>query len=267
MSNTYLDFISDEDLFGCIGELHNTYLKVKKEVTLKDFYKNKVDPIRFNFDMLFNDIDEEKLINNEIMRQKEKTIGGAIGTFHENLLGCIQGVINMPVGYGYDVKKDDESLFAEIKNKFNTVKGEDLKGIHNKLANLAEEYEDAVCYFVHIIAKKSINEIWRFTSKGESYEHPRVRIVSADKFYAVLTGDNLAFKKICNALPVATKAYLERLSIESSNSVCDGESVYEVITKDKIESIYQILEKKSLENSTDIIGQLFIDTFNSYEGF
>ena len=116
MSNTYLKFISDEDLIKCIETLHKTYLKVNEEVDLKDFYKNKVDPIRFLFDKTFNKLDDRAIINNEISRQKEKTIGNAIGTFHENLLGCIDGVTKMPVGSGYDIKKD-EIIYENVLKK------------------------------------------------------------------------------------------------------------------------------------------------------
>lgn len=265
--NNYLEFISDKDLFECIKELHKTYIKVKEEATLKQFYKNKVDPIRFNFDMLFNNLDYETIISNEIMRQKEKTISNAIGIFHENLIGCIDGYTNMPVGYGYDIKKNDGTIFAEIKNKFNTVKGEDLKNIHNKLSSIANENPDAVCYFVQIIAKKSINEVWEITSKGKKYKHNRVRIISADKFYEILTGDKNAFKKICDILPKVTKDYLN--ICESENTRCSEEEniEYDVVRNNLNLSVYDKLKHTSDINKTDILGQIFNDTFDKYNGF
>ena len=85
----YLSFISDEDLLQCIAELHNTYEQCQRAFTTTDFYKNKVDPIKFQFDMAFNGINDNDYIKAEITRQVDKTISNAIGDFHQRLLGCI----------------------------------------------------------------------------------------------------------------------------------------------------------------------------------
>ena len=252
MSNTYLKFISDEDLIKCIETLHKTYLKVNEEVDLKDFYKNKVDPIRFLFDKTFNKLDDRAIINNEISRQKEKTIGNAIGTFHENLLGCIDGVTKMPVGSGYDIKKDDGTLFAEIKNKHNTVKGEDKKSIHNKLLETSKAHFNVTCYYVNVIAKKSCNETWVFTSKGKKYNDKRVKIISIDKFYQILTNDKNAFKELCEALPIAINEYMRGLEREKNTNSS---------------TVYNELEKEANKNKISILEQMFNDTFNGYNGF
>jgi len=69
MSNQYLSYISDEHLFSCIENLHNSYLKAKENISKKKFYKNKIDTIKLVFDSKFNSLDEETLIKNEIARQ------------------------------------------------------------------------------------------------------------------------------------------------------------------------------------------------------
>ena len=67
----YVSFISDEDLLRCIRELHQSYERCKRNSTVDKFYSNKVDPIKFQFDMAFNDIDEEAYIKSEILTKKE----------------------------------------------------------------------------------------------------------------------------------------------------------------------------------------------------
>jgi hypothetical protein len=91
MENKYVNFISDGHLLQCIGNLHKSYLKAKNNVSKNSFYSNKVDTIKLTFDSKFNDIDEESLIQSEILRQIDKSINNSIGTFHEQILGGIEG--------------------------------------------------------------------------------------------------------------------------------------------------------------------------------
>ncbi len=111
MKNKYLNFITDEHLLSCIANLHNAYLKAKNNITKKSFYSNKVDTIKLTFDSKFNDIDEEKLIQSEILRQIDKSINNSIGTFHEQILGGIKGYEAGNLS-GYDIKATDDTLFA-----------------------------------------------------------------------------------------------------------------------------------------------------------
>ncbi len=91
MTNKYVDFISDEHLVACIANLHKSYLKAKKNITKDSFYSNKVDTIKLTFDSRFNNVDEESLIQAEVLRQIDKSINNSIGTFHEQILGGIEG--------------------------------------------------------------------------------------------------------------------------------------------------------------------------------
>ncbi len=120
MKNKYVNFISDEHLLQCIANLHKAYLKAKNNITKKNFYNNKVDTIKLTFDSTFNEIDEESLIQAEILRQIDKSINNSVGTFHEQILGGIRG---FQVGNlcGFDIRANDDTLFAEIKNKYNTM--------------------------------------------------------------------------------------------------------------------------------------------------
>lgn len=116
MANKYVNFITDEHLLTCIETLHKSYLKAKKDISKAKFYKNKIDTIKLTFDSKFNGIDENELIENEILRQIDKSINNSIGTFHEHILGGIEGyeVGNLS---GFDIKAEDDTLFAVFGNK------------------------------------------------------------------------------------------------------------------------------------------------------
>ncbi len=56
MANKYLNYITDEHLFECIENLHNSYLRAKANITKSKFYRNKIDTIKLTFDYKFNEM-------------------------------------------------------------------------------------------------------------------------------------------------------------------------------------------------------------------
>jgi len=132
MKNKYLSFITDEHLISCISNLHKSYLKAKNNITKENFYNNKVDTIKLIFDAKFNDINEDRLIEAEILRQIDKSINNSIGTFHEQVLGGIEGY-KIGTLSGFDIKADDDTLFADIKNKHNTMNSSAAESLFQKL--------------------------------------------------------------------------------------------------------------------------------------
>lgn len=173
MKNKYVDFISDDHLIKCIANLHSSYLAAKNDITKKKFYKNKVDIIKLTFDSSFNDINEEDLIQSEILRQIDKSINNSIGTFHEQVLGGVKGY---EVGQlsGFDIKANDDTLFADIKNKHNTMNSSSAEALFQKLSRYADTYKKAKCYWVQILAKSSFCELWKGDINGKEYSHSRV---------------------------------------------------------------------------------------------
>lgn len=223
MAYTYVNFVSDEHLLKCIQTLHESYVKAKANLTKRTFYANKIDTIKLTFDIKFNDIDEEELIQTEILRQIDKSINNSIGTFHENVLGGIDGYEAGSLA-GYDIKAKDDSLFAEIKNKHNTASSSTLEAIFQKLQRLADDHKKAKCYWVQILAKSSFETLWKGDINGKEYSHSRVYKISGDRFYAKLSGVDSAFHQLYAALPGAISDYLTTFTaeqIEKQNSAFD----------------------------------------------
>ena len=63
------------------------------------------------------------------------------------------------------------------------------------------EDDDCVCFLVEAIAKKSQNITWSTTVDKKRVGHKRIRRVSLDQFYEIVTGEQDAFYKICMVLP------------------------------------------------------------------
>ncbi|MFT4203977.1 MAG: Eco47II family restriction endonuclease [Chitinophagaceae bacterium] len=53
MANKYVNFVSDEHLSQYIDNLHKANLHAKNNITIKNFYANKVDTIKLTFDAKF----------------------------------------------------------------------------------------------------------------------------------------------------------------------------------------------------------------------
>ncbi|NEU05286.1 Eco47II family restriction endonuclease [Clostridium senegalense] len=249
---SYVSFLSDEHLLSCIERLYNVYEKKKDEFTLSKFYENQIDPIKLLFDMNFFGISQEEVIAREIQRKIDKSISNAIGTFHEELLGGIDGYMKHPVGCGFDITDSQcNLLFSDIKNKHNTVKGSNLQNLYSDLESYIEDKPNAKSYWVQIIsAGQSFNENW--TIPAHNKYNPNVYKISADRFYEVLTGKKNAFAELCTVLPIAINDFLDSKQLKPTISNIN---------------VYKQLCTRALNNKVSLNIQLMNDTFKNYNGF
>jgi hypothetical protein len=250
MKNKYVDFISDEHFLDCVANLHKAYLKAKNNIKKKDFYKNKVDTIKLTFDSKFNDIDEDNLIQAEILRQIDKSINNSIGTFHEQILGGISG-FEVGILKGFDVKAKDDTLFADIKNKHNTMNSSSAEALFQKLARYADTYKKSKCYWVQALAKNSFCELWQGNINGKEYSHSRVYKISGDQFYALLSGKEDALFQLYKKIPIVVKDYLD--SVEKSGPIIENSAIDEIKLQTET-SKRTILDQITFENYSYYLG-------------
>ncbi len=243
--------MQDSCLEECAKRLNESYASLVTSVDR--FLYNKLDYIKMQADVIFQGIDIETWIINEEMRQFDKTVNNALGIFHQELIGCISGFRSYPVGYHYDIKNTSGSIIGEVKNKYNTMNSSAKRSVYNTLAEFAKKDTKATCYLIEIIAKRSMNKIWRLNRSSEERRlnrsiEERIRRISVDLFYELATGKPLAFKELCEVLPVVFKS----VSGGTTNNV--RKSVYE-----------------DLKNRASYFGGIekFImkDTFRGYKGF
>jgi len=250
MKNKYVDFITDEHLLNCIANLHKSYLEAKNDISKKKFYSNKIDTIKLTFDTKFNDLDEETLIEAEILRQIDKSINNAIGTFHEEVSG---GIIGFEKGNlsGYDIKAQNNTLFADIKNKHNTMNSSAAESLFQKLSKYADKYPKSKCYWVQILATSSFNEKWEASLNGTSYKHDRVYKISGDQFYKLLSKQDDAFFQLYKSLPKAIADFLK--TIKKSEAIANS-------------ALTEISESASKSKRT-ILDEITFENFSYYLGF
>jgi hypothetical protein len=153
---------------------------------------------------------------------------------------------------GFDIKASDNTLFADIKNKHNTMNSSSAEALFQKLARYADDYKKAKCYWVQILAKGSFNEHWKGEINGKEYSHSRVYKISGDQFYALLSGQNDAFFQLYKALPNAIHDYLKLA--ENNKSIEENSALDEISGE---------LDK----SNRTILDQITFDNYGYYLGF
>ena len=72
MSNTYLNFISDQDLFSVINTVFVNFEKKYKKFNINEFEKNLIDPFSLIFSEKLLNITDKEWFDLEIIRKKQK---------------------------------------------------------------------------------------------------------------------------------------------------------------------------------------------------
>ena len=111
--------------------------------------------------------------------------------------------------------------------------------------------DDCACFLVEAIAKKSQNITWAVSVDGTKQKHRRIRRVSMDEFYKVVTGQEDAFYEMCMVLP----AVIQEVISTSGEIVVPQDTV--------IEELQQIADKKGGSFAL----ALYMMGFESYIGF
>ncbi|MCM1452205.1 MAG: Eco47II family restriction endonuclease [Clostridium sp.] len=237
-----LGYITDEDIYK---HVKNTVEAYRREITLDQFNENIIDPIKLTFDAKVYGKTIKQAIEDECFRQIDKSNTNRIGYFHQNLFRYAGKGWFVPKS-GFDVENDELHIYAEIKNKHNTMNSSSSQKTYMKMQGKLLEDDEATCYLVEVISKRSRDEAWRISLDGKAREHRKIRRMSMDQFYALVFGERDSFYKLCEALPKIIEDVLNdnpALSLKNT--------VYEELTKDH----------------ADILSSLYMLAFSTYEGF
>jgi len=242
MTKYELKFITDSDLFE---HTLDTVKKYRFDISLKEFNKNIVDSIKLTFDSKIYKKDVMDLIEDEIIRQIDKSNNNHIGYFHQNIFNYLGDGWHVPDS-GFDVENSSDFVYVEIKNKHNTMNSSSSQKTYMRMQHKLLQNTDATCMLVEVIAKNSQNIVWKMSIDGKPVSDDRIRRVSIDKFYEIVTGNKYAFKQLCEQLPKVIDDIISTRELDiGKNTVFD--------------------ELKSI--SPNILKSLYLTSFKKYEGF
>ena len=242
MAKYNLSFITDTDLYNHTKE---TVDKYKFKIDLKTFSKNLIDPIKLTFDSKVYNNNIINVIENEIIRQMDKSNTNHIGYFHQNIFEYM-GNEWVVLKQGYDVINKKLNYYIEIKNKHNTMNSSSSQKTYMRMQNTLLNNPEATCMIVEVIAKKSQNIVWNISLDGNSVSNPQIRRVSMDKFYELVTGEKTAFKQLCEVLP----------------SVID-----DIISRTELDEKQNTVISELLEISPNLLKSIYLLSFGKYQGF
>lgn len=186
-----------------------------------------------------------EVIEHEVVRQVDKSNTNHIGYFHQNIFRYIGTGWSVPKT-GYDIVNAKLAYYVAMKNKHNTMNSSSSQKTYMRMQNTLLPKPGATCLLVEVIAPKSQNIPWQISLDGVSMVNEKIRRVSIDKFYELVTGNRLAFKRLCEALPNVIDDVVKNNDFSAgSNSV--------------------VKELKKID--PNLLKSLYLLSFKQYEGF
>lgn len=210
-----LSFISEKDFTNHVKDTIDKYGEKLESFDIVRFNKNIVDPIKMIFDKTVYQTSWDEIVGNEIFRQRDKSNNNDIGYFHQRIFqyinnchvpdngteGGLDVIFQVPEGITLPEGDIVHTVYVEMKNKHNTMNSAAAGKTYIKMQSQLLDDDDCACFLVEAIAKKSQNIKWSTTVDGKSVSHKKIRRVSLDQFYALVTGQEDAFYKMCMVLP------------------------------------------------------------------
>jgi hypothetical protein len=198
-----LNWISDENLYAICKEIVDKTISTK---SVSVNFDNIVDPFSALFDVAINNLTYDEWLKSEGIRQRQKTLQNMIGNFHQSVIGKVAGWKNLGTGSVIDLYNADKKVIAELKNKYNTTKGNHKVAIYDDLKNRLSrtEYAGFTGYYVAILMKKPCNAPFTPSDNKSNMRRPvneRIREIDGTQFYALATGSETALKDLYRYLP------------------------------------------------------------------
>jgi len=228
---------------------------------LKKFNKNLIDPIKLIFDKTVYRFSWEEIAKNEIFRQRDKSNNNDIGYFHQRIFQYIADCDVPTSGWDVVFTKEDgidvsdgnivSRVFVEMKNKHNTMNSAASGKTYIRMQSQLLADDDCACFLVEVIAKQSQNVAWAVSVDSQQKKHKRIRRVSIDKYYSLVTGQEDAFYQMCMVLPDV----IEKAVSSTAASVVPEDSV-----------IGELNELAQAKDGSFALA-LYMLGFSSYDGF
>lgn len=189
-----------------------------------DIHKNKVDPFSALIDSMLQGIPLSSWVTQEKVRQNQKTLQNYIGLFHQSIIASFDGWEDLGTGKIIDIRNKQRTIVAEIKNKFNTTKGNHKIEIYREIKEVLEQPEHIgfIGYYVEIIPSgrgKATIYNKQFTPpdnlKGQRAD-PRddIRVIDGRSFYEIVTGDKNALAQLYHSLPTMIRNALGHTALQ-----------------------------------------------------
>lgn len=188
-----------------------TYRKQQEE---QDLYRNTLDCFSAVIEASMGELTLDDWFKSEGIRQAQKTLQNEIGKFQQAAFCTIEGVEDLGVGSVVDLVSEDKKVVAEIKNKWNTTKGNHKVQVYDDLLMMISKHEGYTGYYVEVLSKNGARYNKPFTpsdnkTKQRRAENEHIRVIDGRSFYELLTGKENALKELYLQIPDLTAEILK----------------------------------------------------------
>lgn len=265
-----LSFISEDDFTNHVKATIEKYGEKLESFDLKRFNKNLIDPVKLIFDKTVYGSSWEQIVNSEIFRQRDKSNNNDIGYFHQRIFNYIDKchvpdngdeggwdvIYENPNGIALPDGSIIHTIYVEMKNKHNTMNSASAGKTFIKMQAQILNDDDCACFLVEAIAKHSQNIKWETSVDSKKVGHKLIRRVSIDQFYALVTGQEDAFYRMCMALP----SIIEKAVKELEGGIVPHDTV--------IDELRALASKQDIESEDLAIAMAaYMLGFGTYKGF
>jgi hypothetical protein len=223
----FLTWISDEKLLEAFATLADS-IKRGADKAEKDRARNIIDPFSAVFTLSFLKMNHLHWLEMEVFRQKEKSLTNAIGNFHQQILGSVNGWENLGTKANVDIVNDERKIIAEIKNKYNTVKGSEriniYKSLYDCIYGKVSKYNGYKAYFVTIIPRRPEGICRPFVpsdskSGKKPLEDENIIEIDGKRFYSLVTGSETAMEDLFKVIPQILATDHFHLTLDNESKV------------------------------------------------
>lgn len=138
-----------------------------------------------------------------------------------------------------------------MKTKHNTMNSSSSSRTYIKMLSKLLKDNECCCFWVEAIAKTSQNIKWETNIDKERSSDQRLRRVSIDKFFEIVTGQSDAFYQICMVLPEVIQEIVNKSNLIKTND----------------DTVYEELQELAKRKQGSFILALYMLGFESYIGF
>lgn len=207
-----LPFISNDDLYQHTEKVIVVFHAAIQDADIR-LYRNVIDPFSALFSYLIRAIDSKLWFESEKARQIQKTFEDALGVFHQDILSSMPGYEKFPDVV--DIVSKEKKVIAEVKNKYNTTKGNNKTTIYDDLASQLNKvaYRGFTGYYVEVIPRSPKPYDKPFTPSDNNThkrrpENNNIRQIDGNSFYTLASGYPQALRMLYEKLPLVIRDIL-----------------------------------------------------------
>lgn len=225
---SYLSWITDENLLKALNDFAEALAR-GDDKDAKDSGRNVTDPFATIFTITFFNMSHTHWLHMEKFRKKEKTLTNALGKFHQQVLGSVKGWQDLGQKAVVDLVNDERKIIAEVKNKYNTLKGSDkintYNALHSCIYDKVSKFRGYQAYYVTVIPEHPQGILRPFTpsdnkSGTKPPEDPSIMEIDGKRFYALVTGSETALEDLFNVISeIVTSQHFHLLLDDESKAL------------------------------------------------